>query len=78
MRNDKDLILVCYLNNMMLYEEDKIFCFIMGMFKFDKKDIIFVKYIFILGVWVVFIFNVFFFGFVRLGRFNKRGVVLVV
>uniref|UniRef100_K1QMH9 THD domain-containing protein n=1 Tax=Magallana gigas TaxID=29159 RepID=K1QMH9_MAGGI len=40
MRNDKDPILACYSNNMMLHEEDKTSCFTMGMFKLDKRDII--------------------------------------
>lgn len=78
MRNDKDPILACYSNNMMLHEEDKTSCFTMGMFKLDKKDTISVKHISTSGVRAVFTSNASFFGLVRLGRFNKRGVVLAV
>nr|XP_011448565.3 uncharacterized protein LOC105343082 isoform X7 [Crassostrea gigas] len=78
MRNDKDPILACYSNNMMLHEEDKTSCFTMGMFKLDKRDIISVKHISTSGVRAVFTSNASFFGLVRLGRFNKRGVVLAV
>lgn len=78
MRNDKDPILACYSNNMMLHEEDKTSCFTMGMFKLDKSDTISVKHISTSGVRAVFTSNASFFGLVKLGRFNKRGVVLAV
>lgn len=78
MRNEKDPILACYSNNMMLHEEDMTSCFTMGLFKLDKSDTISLKHVSTSGIRAVFTSNASFFGLVKLGRFNKRGVVLAV
>lgn len=77
-RNDKSPILACYSNNMMLHDEDKTSCFTMGMVKLDKGDTIEIRHISKAGIRAVFTSNASFFGLIKVGVFNKKGVVFAV
>lgn len=77
-RNDKSPILACYSNNMMLHDEDKTSCFTMGMVKLEKGDTIEIRHISKAGIRAVFTSNASFFGLIKVGVFNKKGVVFAV
>ena len=78
MRNKQDALLACYSNNLMLQDDNKTSCFTMGVFKLEKNDQISIKHVSTSGIRAVFTSNASFFGLVRLGKFNKRGVVTSV
>nr|XP_022342904.1 uncharacterized protein LOC111136382 isoform X9 [Crassostrea virginica] len=78
MRNNQDALLACYSNNLMLQDDNKTSCFTMGVFKLEKNDQISIKHVSTSGIRAVFTSNASFFGLVRLGKFNKRGVVTSV
>ena len=77
MKNN-EAVLACYSNNMMLRDEDKTSCFTMGIFRVNKNDTITIRHISSSGVRAVFTSNSSFFGMVRLGRFNRKGVLTAV